>query len=95
MLQNEPLVAKIGVDTTENELSQVCLKQACAIPNPGPKSGSVDKDREDRHVEDKLNDVRGVRPAAGRENLRDDHRNLRARKFVSIRESIENNETEE
>ena len=36
------LVAKIGVDTVENELSKVCRSKQ-AIPNPGDQSGSANK----------------------------------------------------
>ena len=41
MLQNRCLVAKIGVDTAENELPKVCRSEQ-AIPTPGHKSGSDD-----------------------------------------------------
>ena len=39
MLQNEYLDAKIGFDSEENELSQVCLSKQAMI-TPGQKSGS-------------------------------------------------------
>ena len=44
MLKHEYLVANIGVDTAENELSKVCRSKQ-AIPTPGQKSGSGEYSR--------------------------------------------------